>query len=152
MRGLVLLAALLLSDLVAVDGQVSKGVAWRINWVVGGDVHVLGEALEVLLLLLELLLELNELLLLALADGVVLVGLLSSLEGVTVEQRLGSIDVLLMRIDANPSAAGGRNLPRTAGLGRSTGSTLGHDAGGGREASNGPEGGRLAEGCSEHGC
>lgn len=69
---------------------------------------MLGEALEVLLLLLELLLELNELLLLALADGVVLVGLLSSLEGVTVGQRLGSIDVLVMRIDANPSAAGGR--------------------------------------------
>lgn len=44
---------------------------------------MLGEALEVLLLLLELLLELNELLLLALADGVVLVGLLPSLEGVT---------------------------------------------------------------------
>lgn len=57
---------------------------------------MLGEALEVLLLLLELLLELNELLLLALADGVVLVGLLSSLEGVTVEPRLGSIDVLVM--------------------------------------------------------
>lgn len=58
-----------------------KGVAWRIQL---GILHVLGEALEVLLLLLELLLELNELLLLALADGVVLVGLLSSLEGVTV--------------------------------------------------------------------
>lgn len=47
-----------------------------------GGVHVLGEAVEVALLLDELLLELNELLLLALADGVILVGLLPSLEGV----------------------------------------------------------------------
>lgn len=45
-------------------------------------VHVLREAVEVALLLDELLLELNELLLLALADGVILVGLLPSLERV----------------------------------------------------------------------
>jgi hypothetical protein len=47
------------------------------------DVHVLGQTLEVLLLLLELLLELEKLLLLTLADGVVLAGLLAALEGVT---------------------------------------------------------------------
>lgn len=44
---------------------------------------MLGQAVEVLLLLSELLLELQELLLLALADSVVLVGLLSSLESIT---------------------------------------------------------------------
>jgi hypothetical protein len=48
------------------------------------DVHVLGEALEVLLLLLELLLELHKLLLLTLADGVVLAGTLSALESVAI--------------------------------------------------------------------
>lgn len=47
------------------------------------DVHVLGQTLEVLLLLLELLLELEKLLLLTLADGVVFAGLLAALEGVT---------------------------------------------------------------------
>jgi hypothetical protein len=42
------------------------------------------EAVEVLLLLLELLLESQELLLLALADGVVLVSLFAALESITV--------------------------------------------------------------------
>jgi hypothetical protein len=46
------------------------------------DVHVIRELLQVRLLLGQLLLELEELLLLALADGVVLVGLLALLEGV----------------------------------------------------------------------
>lgn len=41
------------------------------------------KSLEVLLLLGELLLELHELLLLALADSVILVGLLAALESVT---------------------------------------------------------------------
>lgn len=47
---------------------------------------MLGEALEVRLLLLELLLELLELLLLALANGVILVGTLSALESVAVRR------------------------------------------------------------------
>jgi hypothetical protein len=46
-------------------------------------VHVLGQAVEVLLLLVEPLLELQELLLLALADGKVLLGPLTALESVT---------------------------------------------------------------------
>lgn len=45
---------------------------------------MVGELLQVSLLLGELLLELHELLLLAHADGVVLVGLLALLESVTV--------------------------------------------------------------------
>jgi hypothetical protein len=45
---------------------------------------VLGQALEVLLLLGKLLLELEELLLLALADGKVLASTLAPLEGVSV--------------------------------------------------------------------
>jgi hypothetical protein len=47
---------------------------------------VLSKAVEVLALLLELGLELKKLLLLALADGVVLVGLLAALPGVTATQ------------------------------------------------------------------
>lgn len=46
-------------------------------------IHVLGEAIEVLTLLVELLAERKKLLLLALADGVILVGLLAALEGIT---------------------------------------------------------------------
>lgn len=46
-------------------------------------IHVLGKAIEVLLLLGELLPELQELFLLALADGVLLGGSLTALEGVT---------------------------------------------------------------------
>lgn len=49
-----------------------------------GNVHVIAECLEVLLLLGKLLLELEELLLLTLADGVVLAGLLALLESVAV--------------------------------------------------------------------
>jgi hypothetical protein len=45
-----------------------------------GDAHVLVELLQVRLLLLDALLELEELLLLALPDGVVLVGLFALLE------------------------------------------------------------------------
>lgn len=47
-----------------------------------GDVHVVRELLQVRLLLGQLLLQLEELFLLALADGVVLVGLLALLERV----------------------------------------------------------------------
>lgn len=55
--------------------------------------HVLGQAIEVLLLLRELLSEFQELLLLALADGVVLASLFASLKGVTAEDaRLASLD------------------------------------------------------------
>lgn len=50
----------------------------------GWNVHVVRKALEVVLLLGELLLELEELLLLALTDGVVLAGTLAALESVTV--------------------------------------------------------------------
>lgn len=59
-----------------------KSFAWD-----GGHEHVLGELLEVGLLLGKLLLELEELLLLALADGHVLRSLLSALEGVSVKKR-----------------------------------------------------------------
>lgn len=45
---------------------------------------MLGKTVKVLLLLSELLLELQELLLLALTDGVVLRGTLSALESITV--------------------------------------------------------------------
>lgn len=50
-----------------------------------GSLHVLGETVKVLLLLLELLLQLDQLLLLALADSIILAGLLPSLEGITRE-------------------------------------------------------------------
>ena len=49
---------------------------------------MLGQAVEVLLLLSELLLELQELLLLAHADGVVFGSALSSLEGVAARARV----------------------------------------------------------------
>lgn len=45
---------------------------------------MLGQLLEVFLLLIELLAQLQQLLPLTLADGVVLVGLLAFLEGVTI--------------------------------------------------------------------
>lgn len=50
------------------------------------DSHVIGELLEVRLLLVELLAELHELFLLALADGVVLGALLAAPEGIAAEQ------------------------------------------------------------------
>lgn len=46
--------------------------------------HVVGQLLKMCLLLLELLLELHQLLLLALADSVVLGGLLALLKSITV--------------------------------------------------------------------
>jgi hypothetical protein len=89
MSCLVLLAALLTGDLVTAEEfkldvcstQTSDNCADG-TW---GSLHVLGETIKVLLLLLELLLELNELLLLALADSIILVSLLPSLEGITRE-------------------------------------------------------------------
>lgn len=50
----------------------------------GNNSHVIGQLLEVGFLLLDLLAELYELLLLAHANGIVLAGLLSALEGVSV--------------------------------------------------------------------
>lgn len=50
----------------------------------GGVLHVLLQLLHVVLLLVEALLELEELLALALLDGVVLVGALAALESVAV--------------------------------------------------------------------
>lgn len=72
---LVLLATLFLGDLIAKKpgslvletGQLGRGLRGRLS-----RVHVLGKAVEVLLLLGELLPELEELFLLALADGVLL--------------------------------------------------------------------------------
>lgn len=49
----------------------------------GKDKHVVRETLEMLLLLSKLVLELHELLLLALTDGVVLIGPFAALEGIT---------------------------------------------------------------------
>lgn len=51
---------------------------------------MIGELLEVRLLLVELLPELHELFLLALADGVVLGALLTALEGIAVEDQFVS--------------------------------------------------------------
>lgn len=88
MSCLVLLAALLTGDLVT-EGELKLEVcstpARQLHGWYTGSLHVLGETVKVLLLLLELLLELVELLLLALADSVILAGLLPSLEGITRE-------------------------------------------------------------------
>lgn len=61
------------------------------------DVHVLREAVEVLLLLSKLLLELEELLLLTLADSIVLGGTLAALEGIAtkiVSLSVGTIEIV----------------------------------------------------------
>lgn len=55
----------------------------------GSNKHVLGQRVEVCLLLGQLLLQLEELLLLALADGVVLRRALALLEGVAVKRGRG---------------------------------------------------------------
>lgn len=55
-----------------------------------GDVHVIRELLQMRLLLGQLLLELQKLLLLTLADGVVLVGLLALLERVAKKPPAGA--------------------------------------------------------------
>lgn len=60
-----------------------------------GDVHVIRELLQMRLLLGQLLLELQKLLLLTLADGVVLVGLLALLEGVAKSTRRQGLAVSL---------------------------------------------------------
>lgn len=59
------------------------------------DVHVIRELLQVRLLLGQLLLELQQLFLLALADGVVLVGLLALLEGIAKTNRQQGLTVSL---------------------------------------------------------
>lgn len=56
---------------------------WLSQLGVSVNIHVLGQAVEVLLLLGKLLLELQELLLLTLSDSVVLIGLLASLESIS---------------------------------------------------------------------
>lgn len=63
-----------------------------------GDVHVIRELLQVRLLLGQLLLELQKLLLLTLADGVVLVGLLALLEGVAKSTRRQGLAVSLLLV------------------------------------------------------
>lgn len=89
----------------------------------GNLVNVLGEAIEVLLLLGQLLPELEQLFLFALADGVVLGGLFAALEGVAL----------------------------AAGLGGSASVAFAHGAGSGGECgAEGTESGRLGEGCAEH--
>lgn len=86
-----MLATLVLGDLVTGEDthmSVSK-IHWRRSRQKGRKValsHVVGQLLEVRLLLGELLLELEEPLLLALADGVVLAGALTALEGVAVSR------------------------------------------------------------------
>lgn len=91
--------------------------------VLGDFVDVVGEALEVLLLLGNLLLELAELLILTLADGQVLAGALPALEGVTL----------------------------AAGLGRSSSVAFAHGStSGGKGSSEGTEGSRLGQGCAKH--
>lgn len=91
----------------------------------GDLVDVVGQLLEVSLLLVELLLEFEEPLLLALANGVVLVGALAALEGVTL----------------------------TSGLGRST-RLAGHCSCGGGEGGSGEgaRAGKLGEGGAKHFC
>jgi hypothetical protein len=67
--------------------------------VIGGISHVIGELLKVGLLLVELLPQLQKPLLLALADGVVLGGLLTLRESITVRfQSMVSLCFLSIRI------------------------------------------------------
>ena len=86
-----LAAALLLGDLVTVSImsviEISRLPVHNLaDFWMGVDEHVLGQTVEVLLLLGKFLLKLNELLLLALADGIVLGSALSSLEGITARE------------------------------------------------------------------
>lgn len=105
----------------------------------GEYAHVLGQALKVHLLLGKPLAELNELLLLALADGVVLAGTLSSLESISI---VAVVSVQLNwrggRVAASANSRGQSTpnqqkrkflLPRTSRLGGSTSIALGHQAG-----------------------
>lgn len=86
-----MLAALILGQLVAIAetyllvhvvdiANPARGM-FEVSWI---DLHVVGQLLEVVLLLAELLAQLKELLLLALADREILVGLFALLEGITV--------------------------------------------------------------------
>ena len=81
-----LLTALVLCDLVATMNGWRQQDEPRMQFMkeeeAAGDEHVLGEACEMLLLVAELLLEFEQLLLLALADGIVLTGTLASLKSV----------------------------------------------------------------------
>ena len=94
MRSLVVLAALglgevvtrllVVSDNLYLSSPCFSGSSGRRKKRNGVDKHVVRELLQVLLLLLELLLQFQQLLLLALLDGVVLGGALAALEGITV--------------------------------------------------------------------
>ena len=68
---------------------------------------MVGQLLEVILLLMNLLAKLEELLLLTLADGVVLVSLLSALEGVSITKDvwISPLCLLLLRDGANDDAS-----------------------------------------------
>lgn len=107
-----------------------------------------------LLLFGKSLLKLKELLLLALANGVVLGGALAALEGVTMKP--------IMSEYPKPRLTQGRQrpfpriesfcLPLAAGTARSTSVTLGHGAGSGGKGggADGTESSRLGEGCTKH--
>lgn len=88
---LVLLAALVLGDVIATETQYQLARRPLLGEII--DIHVLGETVEVLALLIELLPEREELLLLAQADGVVLVGLLAALEGVTTVEKQSTVSI-----------------------------------------------------------
>lgn len=88
---LLLLAALVLGDLVTRGCIISSMPYAREG---GESIHVILELLQSLVLLGHLLLQLSELLLLAHADGVVLVGLLTFAESVS-----GQLDVSIESID-----------------------------------------------------
>ena len=111
----------------------------------GEDVHVLGQAFKVLLLLGELLLELQELLALTLADDVVLIGLLSSLESIAARVELamcnGNCIVMQEALSNSPLASSPRG---------SASITLTHGTGRGGKASQRPQRRGLAEGGSQH--
>lgn len=159
---LVVLATLFLGDLVA--GKDMLVVRWaygrRVNFS-----HVVGQLLQVSLLLVELLLEFEEPLLLALANGVVLVGALAALEGVTVSEAwlacrpIVSLVSLLSHSSTrrlrSPLAPGGGKYdsPLTSGLGRST-RLAGHCSCGGGEGGSGEgaRAGKLGEGGAKHFC
>lgn len=91
---LVVLAALVLGDLITARRDKRMSTVRSISHTFWGGgrtvlsrfgvhIHVVLELLQVGLLLAELLLELQKLLLLALADRIVLIGLLALLEGIT---------------------------------------------------------------------
>lgn len=117
------------------------------------------ELLEVSLLLVDLLAELEELLLLALADGIVLSGLLTAPEGITVKHRKRWVGFVsqsgrLIQIYGGKGQEVSRrrqNLPLATSLGGSAGIASSHDASGCREGAGGhSRADSLDDGCAEH--